>query len=90
MDTYFGVTDSEAAAPGSNLSEFDASSGFRSVGIAARANYELTENTTLHLQGGWDRLVGDAADSPIAKAGSENQFNIGTGISYKFAFDIFQ
>ena len=43
----------------------------------------------LHIRGGYDRLVGDAADSPIAEAGSKDQFSIGVGVSYRFAFDVF-
>jgi outer membrane protein len=89
MNTYFGVTPAEAAAPGSSLSAFDASSSFKTVGLAMRANYSWSENTTFHLQGGWDRFVGDAAESPIVKAGSSDQFSIGLGASYRFAFDLF-
>jgi outer membrane protein len=89
MNTYFSVTAAEAAAPGSVLSTYDAGAGFETVGLAARASYAWTENTTLHLKGGWDRFVGDAAKSPIVKTGSENQFSIGVGVSYRFAFDIF-
>lgn len=89
MDTYFGITAAEEAAPGSVLSAFNAGSGFKTVGLAARANYAWNEKTTFHLQGGWDRFVGDAEKSPIVKAGSEDQFSIGAGISYRFAFDVF-
>ena len=89
METYFGVTAAEAAAPGSILSAFSADSGFKTVGLAARANYAWNEKTTFHLQSGWDRFVGDAEMSPIVKAGSEDQFSIGVGISYRFAFDVF-
>ncbi|MDH3195850.1 MAG: MipA/OmpV family protein [Hyphomicrobiales bacterium] len=89
METYFGVTAAEAAAPGSILSAFNADSGFKTVGLEARANYAWSEKTTFHLQGGWDRFVGDAKVSPIVKAGSENQFSIGVGVSYRFAFDVF-
>lgn len=89
MQTYFGVSASEAAAPGSSLSEYDIGAGFQSVGISARASYDLTESTTLHIQGGWERLIGDAADSPIVEEGDANQFSIGAGLSYEFAFDVF-
>jgi outer membrane scaffolding protein for murein synthesis (MipA/OmpV family) len=89
MDTYFGVSAAEAAVPGSSLTAYDAGSGFRSVGVIARASYDVTDKTTLHLQAGYDRLVGDAADSPIVNAGDEDQFSLGAGISYKFSFDIF-
>jgi outer membrane scaffolding protein for murein synthesis (MipA/OmpV family) len=90
MDTYFGVTSTEAAASGGRLSEYNPSAGFKSVGLAARVSYDLNDDVRLHLQGGYDRLVGDAADSPIAKVGSENQFNVGLGFTYRFAFDVFK
>ena len=89
MGTYFGVTAAEATAPGSILSAFNADSGFKTVGLEARANYAWSEKSTFHLQGGWDRFVGDAKNSPIVKAGSEDQFSIGVGVSYRFAFDVF-
>jgi len=89
MDTYFGVTVAESLAPGSSLSAFNAGSGFKTVGLVARASYAWTDDVTFHLQGGWDHFVGDAADSPIVEAGSEDQFSIGAGISYRFAFDVF-
>ena len=89
MDTYFGVTPSEAMAPGSSLSPFNASAGFKTVGVVGRTRYELTDEVALHLRGGWERFIGDAADSPITKAGNVNQFSFGAGLSYRFAFDVF-
>jgi MipA family protein len=90
MDTYFGVSSAEAAASGGNLAAYNASSGFRSVGLAARVSYGLTDDWTFHVQGGYDRLVGDAADSPITHLGDENQFTLGAGFTYRFAFDVFE
>ncbi|MEE4237482.1 MAG: MipA/OmpV family protein [Anderseniella sp.] len=89
MDTYFGVTPDEASADGSMLSAFNADAGFKTVGLAGRVRYDWTEQIALHLRGEWDHFIGDAADSPIVKAGSINQFSIGVGMSYKFAFDLF-
>lgn len=89
MSTYFGVTAAEAAASGGALTAYDADAGFKTVGLAARASYAMTENTTFHLQGGWDRFIGDAEDSPIVRGGDENQFTVGVGVTYRFAFDIF-
>ncbi|QFT29713.1 MipA/OmpV family protein [Roseibium porphyridii] len=89
MDTYFGVTSSEAAASGGRLTRYDPSGGFKSVGLAARASYDWNDDVRLHIQGGYDRLVGDAADSPIARNGSKDQFSLGVGVSYRFAFDLF-
>lgn len=90
METYFGVTPAEAAASGGRLSAYSPSAGVTSVGVAVEANYAYTEKSTLHLNAGWDRFVGDAADSPIVNGGSENQFSIGAGVSYRFDFDLFQ
>ncbi len=90
MDTYFGVTPTEAMDSGGNLQAYNADSGFRSVGLAARASYGLTDDWTFHVQGGYDRLIGDAADSPITERGSENQFTLGAGVTYRFAFDVFE
>ncbi|MEJ8475859.1 MipA/OmpV family protein [Roseibium algae] len=89
MDTYFGVTSAESAASGGKLATHKTNAGFKSVGMAARVSYDWTEKTRLHLQADYDRLIGDAADSPITDQGSENQFSIGVGVSYKFSFDLF-
>ncbi len=89
MDTYFGVTSAEATASGGKLSAYNASAGFKSVGLSARASYDWTDTTRFHVQAGYDRLIGDAADSPITAQGSKDQFRIGLGVSYKFSFDLF-
>ncbi|MEP3045582.1 MAG: MipA/OmpV family protein [Roseibium sp.] len=90
MDTYFGVSATEAANSNGNLTQYKASAGFKSVGLAVRGSYDWSDDVRLHLQGGYDRLIGDASDSPIARAGSENQFSIGLGATYRFAFDVFK
>jgi outer membrane scaffolding protein for murein synthesis (MipA/OmpV family) len=90
MDTYFGVTSSEAANSGGRLTAYNPGAGFKSVGLAARASYDWNEDVRLHIQGGYDRLIGDAADSPIARGGSKDQFSLGLGVSYRFAFDVFK
>ncbi|MFN4011189.1 MAG: MipA/OmpV family protein [Pannonibacter sp.] len=87
MDTYFSVSAAESAASG--LSQFKASGGFKSVGVETRFSYDLNDKVKLHLQGGYDRLIGDAGKSPIVKKGDRNQFNIGTGVTYRFSFDVF-
>jgi outer membrane protein len=90
MDTYFGITTAEANDPDSVLYDqsYDAEAGFNSVGVAATASYDLTDEFTFHLRGGWDRLIGDAGDSPIVKEGSADQFYGGAGISYEFRFSL--
>ena len=89
LDTYFGVTAAEAAASGGRLTAYDPGSGFTSVGLEGKVTYAWTDRVHVHLEGGYERLVGDAADSPIVNRGSENQFTAGVGLSYRFGFNLF-
>lgn len=84
MDTYFGVTAAEAAAPGSVLAAYNPDSGIYSAGIEVKASYDLTDRVRLHGRAGWERYLGDAADSPIVRLGDTDQFTLGGGISYRF------
>lgn len=90
MDTYFGVSNSEAVASDGRLDPYSADSGLRAVAVSGLASYAVNDNVFLLFNARYDRLVGDAADSPIVKAGSENQFTFGAGVSYRFAFDVFR
>lgn len=88
METYFGITPQENANSALYTESYDPGAGFNKAGLAATASYDLTDKFTLHMQGGWDRLIGDAADSPIVKEGSENQFYGGAGLTYEFSFSL--
>ena len=90
MDTYFGVSAKEAAVPASILDQYDADPSFNRLGVAATVSYGLTDRTTLHVRAGWDRPIDDAADSPIVKEGSEDQYFAGAGLSYRFGFDLIE
>ena len=89
MDTYFGVTAAEAAAPGAVLAAYNPGSSFKTVGMAGRADYAWNDRLVFHARAGWDRFVGDAAASPIVQTGSRDQFSFGLGLRYRFAFDLF-
>ncbi|WP_374333360.1 MipA/OmpV family protein [Aestuariivirga sp.] len=89
MDTYFGISAKEAADSPLYDASYKADAGFDTVGLAGSASYDLTENWKLHALVGWDRLIGDAGNSPIVKEGSQNQYYAGTGLTYRFAFDLF-
>jgi MipA family protein len=83
--TFFSVSGIEAARTG--LMPFHASGGLNSAGIDATARYNLTEQFSLRAFVEWDRLTGDAADSPLVKArGSDNQVQFGFGAAYKFFY----
>ncbi|GLK56849.1 outer membrane scaffolding protein for murein synthesis (MipA/OmpV family) [Methylopila capsulata] len=83
MNEYFGVTGRDSRRTG--LSRYKAKGGVKSVGVAGAATYDWTPNWSTTVFGGYNRLVSDAADSPIVKrAGSKDQFTVGLGVAYSF------
>ena len=89
MDTYFGVSARESLNTGGRLAPYSPSGGFKSVGLAAEARYEIFTDYFITADATYDRLVGDAKDSPIVKAGDANQYYFGLGISKRFSLDLF-
>ncbi|WP_414832034.1 MipA/OmpV family protein [Afifella sp. YEN Y35] len=87
LQTYLGITPEQAAASG--LAVFDPDGGIKGVGASLEARYAFTENWSVVGQASYERLVGDAADSPITDVGSENQFTAALGLTYKFGLDLF-
>jgi outer membrane protein len=82
--TYFGVRPFEAALNG-NVRPYRPSGGITSVGLASSLTYDWSEQWSTTLSASYQRLVGDAASSPIVQRfGSENQFTVGLGVSYSF------
>lgn len=80
---YFGV--SPAAAVASGLPAFQPRSGFYAVGAMAGFTYRLGRNWGMRSYLGYDRLVRDAADSPIVRNfGSRDQFSGGAGLFFEF------
>ncbi len=78
-DAYFGTT------VASGLPAYDPGSGFYAFGAAAGLTYKLGRNWGMQGYLGYDRLVGDAADSPIVQAlGSRDQFSGGAGLFFEF------
>ncbi len=82
-DRYFGVTPAVAGATG--LAALDPDGGVYAVGGIANLTHRLGRNWGLQAYAGYDRLVGDAADSPIVRAfGSRDQFSGGGGLWIEF------
>ena len=80
---YFGITPADAAASG--LPAYDPKGGVQAVGITAGYLQQLSRRWGIATYARYDRLVGDAADSPIARdLGSRNQFSGGIALSYTF------
>jgi len=80
MEEYFGVSPSQSTRSG--MSAYDAASGFKSLGFHIMATYKLDQHWGIQAGAGYDRLVGEAADSPVVK--DENQYRVSIGLSYKF------
>jgi len=80
MDAFFGVTSKQSARSG--LREYRPEAGLKSVGMQIMLIYPFMEKWGLQVLGGYDRLVGDAADSPVVR--DADQFSAGLGLSYSF------
>jgi outer membrane protein len=80
---YFGVT--PAAAATSGLPAYDPGGGVQSVGVAAGYHRMLGKRWGIAAYARYDRLVGDAADSPVTRElGSRSQPSVGVALSYTF------
>jgi outer membrane protein len=80
---YFGVDSAAALASGLPLYRPDA--GIHAVGLASGLSYQFSPRLGLFGYGRYERLVGDAARSPIVREfGSRNQLSGGLGLSYMF------
>lgn len=82
-DAYFSVAPADAPAAG--LPAFDAGSGIYAVGGTAGYIVQLTPRWGIYSYAKYERLVGDAARSPIVlQHGSRNQFSGGAALTYTF------
>lgn len=84
QDAWFGISAREAAASG--LAAYDpGGAGIHAVGASATGLYQLTPRWGLYGFAKYDRLVGDAARSPVVRElGSRNQFSGGLALSFTF------
>lgn len=80
---YFGVSTDAAARTG--LAVYSPGGGLQAAGAAATALYQFDERWGIYGFAKYDRLVRDAADSPIVRAiGSRNQFSGGAALTFTF------
>lgn len=80
---YFGVPAVSVAASG--LPAFRPSGGVQAVGANAGFLKQLTPRWGIYAYGKYDRLIEDAADSPIVRRdGSRDQFGGGLALTYTF------
>ncbi|MEN0001301.1 MAG: MipA/OmpV family protein, partial [Pseudomonadota bacterium] len=82
MDRYFSVTTAQSNNSGEGYDEFDAAGGIKNVSADLTLEFQATDRVTLRANGGYSRLVGDAANSPISE--SNNQLSGGLGLLIRF------
>lgn len=87
MDSFYGVDPAVALITG--LPVYDPDGGVDAVGAISSFNYSIGGPWGVFGYGRYDRLVGDAKDSPIVRQfGSRDQFSAGIGLSYTFNIDL--
>ena len=80
---YFGVTPAASLATG--LAAYRPGGGVHGVAVASGVTYALNNRWGLFGYARYERLVGDAAKSPIIRElGSRNQLSGGVGLNYTF------
>lgn len=73
MRSNFGISPSQAAR-NAHVSTYDAGAGVKSVGFTVAATYTFSPAWSVQVYEKYNRLVGDAADSPItSRFGSPDQ-----------------
>lgn len=83
MEEFFSIDDQQSAASGK--STFDADAGIKNFTLSLSAGHKITGNWAVGAIIRYDRLVGDAGDSPIVKdGGSRDQFTGGVSLVYEF------
>ncbi len=82
MRTYFGITDDESAASG--LASYQPDGGVQSMGVELGAYQPLNENWGITGSVRYDRLLGDAAASPIVQQGDRDQISVQLGLTRHF------
>ena len=83
--TYFGISTQESAASG--LDTYAASGGLLATGVEVGARYLFNERWGVEGAIGYDRLVNDAANSPITGQGSPDQYTARIGITRRISLD---
>jgi outer membrane scaffolding protein for murein synthesis (MipA/OmpV family) len=80
MQTYFGVSHNQSAS--TNYQYFKAHAGIKTAGIGISTNYFVTQSVIVSVDGAYDRLLGDAAKSPISD--TKNEAVVSLALTYKF------
>ncbi len=87
MESYFGVRPEVSIL--TLLPVYEPDGGVRAIGATSGFTYSLGGPFGVYGFARYDRLVGDAKNSPIVETfGSPDQFSAGLGLSYTFNIDL--
>ncbi|WP_270996155.1 MipA/OmpV family protein, partial [Listeria seeligeri] len=67
MQTWYGVTSSQAASSRAGLSTYSPSSGFKSAALFTSWSYRINPSWSTITTLGVNTLLGDARDSPLTE-----------------------
>ncbi len=81
--TYFGTPISGTTG----FAPFDAKGGALGAGLEVAGTYFIDDKWALEGAVSYEKLLGDAADSPITQNGSEDQWRIRFGLSRTFTLN---
>lgn len=84
-DTYFGVSERESERSG--LEAFNAEGGLASAGVEVTARYLFNDRWGVEGEASWERLLNDAADSPITRNGDADQYSLSLGLTRRISLD---
>lgn len=86
MDNYFGVTSAHDLAlyPTLGGRAYNPSSGVAGWNIPFGVSAFVSEKWIVSGGGRYEKLVGDASDSPVVKRGDSSQWMFGLGVAYLF------
>jgi len=89
LSPYFSITAAQSAGSVVSglpaLPVYNAHGGFYSYGAGTELQYFWSQQFETHTFGEYERLTGDAANSPlVVQRGSPNQLTFGLGASYAF------
>jgi len=90
VSPYFSITPQQSANSTVSglpmLPVYHAGGGFYSYGAGTQAEYFFNPTWAAHTFIEYERLTGDAANSPlVTQRGSPNQFTLGVGTTYSFS-----
>lgn len=83
MNAYFGIDARQAVRSG--RATYKAEAGFKDVGVSLVGIHPLNDNWAVMGIVSYQRLLGDAADSPIVdRDGTADQGTVAVGLTYQF------